>query len=87
MNGDEEFSRRGGKRKLKKPATKQEHGFQKPTAPIMSTKLRLPESITVADLAEKMSIKAAEVIKVMFKMGAMATINQTIDRDTATLVS
>ena len=85
LNGDEEFSRRGGKRKLKKPATKQEHGFQKPTAPIVH-EVALPESITVAELAEKMSIKAAEVIKVMFKMGAMATINQTIDRDTATLV-
>ncbi|MCC4273173.1 translation initiation factor IF-2 [Marinomonas communis] len=84
MNDDDEFSRRGGKRKLKKPS-KQEHGFQKPTAPIIH-EVALPESITVAELAEKMAIKAAEVIKVMFKMGAMATINQTIDRDTATLV-
>ncbi|TPE55001.1 translation initiation factor IF-2 [Maribrevibacterium harenarium] len=83
---DEEFSRRGGKsnRKLKKPA-KQEHGFQKPTAPIIH-EVALPESITVAELADKMAVKGAEVIKVMFKMGAMATINQTIDRDTATLV-
>ncbi|RDL44384.1 translation initiation factor IF-2 [Marinomonas piezotolerans] len=85
LNGDDEFSRRGGKRKLKKPAVKQEHGFQKPTAPIVH-EVALPESITVAELADKMTVKAAEVIKVMFKMGAMATINQTIDRDTATLV-
>lgn len=86
INGDDEFGRRGKLgRKGKKPAQKQEHGFQKPTAPIIH-EVPLPESITVAELAEKMSIKAAEVIKVMFKMGAMATINQTIDRDTATLI-
>ncbi|BFM50801.1 translation initiation factor IF-2 [Marinomonas sp. THO17] len=86
VNDEEEFSRRGGKlgRKHKKPV-KQEHGFQKPTAKIVH-EVALPESITVADLAEKMAVKGAEVIKVMFKMGAMATINQTIDRDTATLV-
>lgn len=84
LNDDDEFSRRGGKRKLKRPS-KQEHGFQKPTAPMIH-EVALPESITVAELADKMAIKAAEVIKVMFKMGAMATINQTIDRDTATLV-
>ncbi|CUB05182.1 translation initiation factor IF-2 [Marinomonas fungiae] len=84
LNDDDEFSRRGGKRKLKKPS-KQEHGFQKPTAPMIH-EVAIPESITVAELADKMAIKAAEVIKVMFKMGAMATINQTIDRDTATLV-
>jgi len=46
----------------------------------------IPESLTVAELAKKMSVKAAEVIKVMFKMGAMATINQVIDQDTAILV-
>jgi len=49
-------------------------------------KVSVPESITVAELAKKMSVKAAEVIKVMFKMGAMATINQVIDQDTAILV-
>ncbi|GAB3480657.1 translation initiation factor IF-2 [Marinomonas epiphytica] len=87
VSGDEEFSRRGGKlgRKAKKAAPKQEHGFQKPTAKIVH-EVALPESITVADLAEKMTVKGAEVVKVMFGMGAMATINQTIDRDTATLV-
>ncbi|MCZ2721138.1 translation initiation factor IF-2 [Marinomonas sp. 15G1-11] len=84
LSGDDEFGRRGGKLKRKRPS-KQEHGFQKPTAPIIH-EVAIPESITVADLAEKMSVKGAEVIKIMFKMGAMATINQTIDRDTATLV-
>ncbi len=84
VSRDDEYGRRGGKLKRKKPV-KQEHGFQKPTAPIVH-EVSIPESITVADLAEKMSVKGAEVIKVMFKMGAMATINQTIDRDTATLI-
>ena len=62
-----------------------EHGFAKPTAPV-KLEVTIPESITVADLAQKMKIKAAEVIKEMMKMGAMVTINQMIDRDTAMLV-
>ncbi|MBP0049766.1 translation initiation factor IF-2 [Marinobacterium sp. AK62] len=62
-----------------------QHGFEKPTAPVVH-EVSVPESITVADLAKKMSVKAAEVIKAMFKMGAMATINQVLDQDTAVLV-
>ncbi|KAA0873676.1 translation initiation factor IF-2 [Nitrincola tapanii] len=62
-----------------------QHAFEKPTAPVIHD-VSIPESITVADLAKKMSVKAAEVIKVMFKMGAMATINQVLDQDTAILV-
>lgn len=46
----------------------------------------LPETITIANLAQKMSVKAAEVIKIMMNMGAMATINQVIDRETATIL-
>jgi translation initiation factor IF-2 len=65
--------------------TPNQHGFERPTAAIVH-EVSIPESITVAELAKKMSVKAAEVIKVMFKMGAMATINQPIDQDTATLV-
>ncbi|MGD8574991.1 MAG: translation initiation factor IF-2 N-terminal domain-containing protein, partial [Gammaproteobacteria bacterium] len=61
------------------------HGFEKPVAPIVR-EVAIPETITVADLAQKMAVKATEVIKVMMKMGAMATINQVIDQDTATLV-
>lgn len=83
LNEEDEFGRRKLKRTKKAP--KQEHGFQKPTTPMIH-EVAIPESITVADLAERMAIKAAEVIKVMFKMGAIATINQTIDRDTATLI-
>ncbi len=66
-------------------ASANQHGFEKPTAPVVH-EVSIPESLTVAELAKKMSIKAAEVIKVMFKMGAMATINQPIDQDTAILI-
>ncbi|MCU7914663.1 MAG: translation initiation factor IF-2 [Candidatus Thiodiazotropha sp. (ex Gloverina cf. vestifex)] len=62
-----------------------QHGFQKPTTPVVH-EVKVPESITVADLAQRMSIKAAEVIKVLMKMGMMVTINQPLDRDTAVLV-
>jgi len=84
--------RRGGKLsrnrgKNGKPLSNKpnEHGFKEPTTQQVM-EVSIPESITVADLAKKMNVKAAEVIKVMFGMGAMATINQVIDQDTATLV-
>ncbi len=77
---------KGGKRATGRGRGQQnQHGFEKPTAPVVH-EVSIPESITVAELAKKMSVKAAEVIKVMFKMGAMATINQIIDQDTAILV-
>ncbi len=62
-----------------------EQSFAKPTAPVVR-EVVIPESITVAELARKLTVKAAEVIKVMMRMGAMATINQILDKDTATLV-
>jgi translation initiation factor IF-2 len=62
-----------------------EHGFTKPTAPIIH-EVTVPETITVAELAQKMSVKAAEVIKVMMNMGSMVTINQVLDQDTASVV-
>ncbi len=63
----------------------QVQAFNKPVAP-MVREVTIPETITVADLAQKMSIKGAEVIKAMIKMGAMVTINQVIDQETAMLV-
>ncbi len=62
-----------------------QHGFERPTVPIVH-EVALPETVTVAELAQKMSIKAAEVIKTLMQMGTMVTINQVLDRDTATLV-
>jgi len=60
------------------------HGFAKPTAPVVR-EVVLPETISVADLAQKMSVKATEVIKTFLKMGLMVTINQVIDQETAAL--
>ena len=62
-----------------------EHGFQAPTEPIVR-EVHVPETITVADLAHKMSVKATEVIKTMMGMGSMVTINQMLDQETAMIV-
>ena len=79
--------RRGGRRQSRTiaPESMAAHGFTKPTAPIIH-EVSIPETITVAELASKMAIKAADVIKAMFKMGSMVTINQVIDQDTASIV-
>lgn len=62
-----------------------QHGFEKPTTPVIK-EIAIPESITVAELAQRMSVKGSEVVKVMMGLGTMATINQTIDQDTAGIV-
>jgi len=72
-------------RKLRRGKGGEEHGFTMPTEKIVREVI-LPETLTVAELAQKMSIKGAEVIKVLMKLGMMVTINQVIDRDTATIV-
>ncbi|MDY0073558.1 MAG: translation initiation factor IF-2 [Thauera sp.] len=59
--------------------------FQAPTEPIVR-EVHVPETITVADLAHKMAIKATEVIKALMKMGTMVTINQVLDQDTAMII-
>jgi translation initiation factor IF-2 len=61
------------------------HGFEMPTAPV-KREVALDETITVAELAQKMAVKATEVIKLLMNLGVMATINQPIERDTAVLV-
>ncbi|MCW8888398.1 MAG: translation initiation factor IF-2, partial [Gammaproteobacteria bacterium] len=61
------------------------HEFAKPTAPVVRD-VSIPETITVADLAQKMTVKAAEVIKEMMKMGSMVTINQVLDQETASIL-
>ncbi|MDH5484690.1 MAG: translation initiation factor IF-2, partial [Gammaproteobacteria bacterium] len=61
------------------------HGFEMPVEAIVHDVI-VPETIKVSELAQKMTMKAAEVIKIMMKMGVMATINQVIDQDTAVLV-
>ncbi|MEZ9057714.1 translation initiation factor IF-2 [Vibrio pelagius] len=76
---------RGGKGKLAKPTSMQQ-GFDK-TASVAKADVVIGETIVVSELASKMAVKATEVIKVMMKMGAMATINQVIDQETAQLVA
>jgi len=78
---------RGKKPKQRGPVVmpEQRHGFERPTAPMIH-EVQVPETITAADLAQRMSVKAAEVIKTLMKMGVMATINQTLDQETAILV-
>ncbi|MFI4889607.1 MAG: translation initiation factor IF-2 [Steroidobacterales bacterium] len=61
------------------------HGFEMPTARVVR-EVPIGEAMTVAELAQKMAVKATEVIKVMMNMGVMATINQMIEQDTAVLV-
>jgi translation initiation factor IF-2 len=61
------------------------HGFEMPTAPVVR-EVAIGETITVAELAQRMAVKATEVIKVLMSMGVMVTINQPIDQDTAVLV-
>ncbi len=61
------------------------HGFVRPTAPVVR-EVPIPDTISVGDLALRMSVKANEVIKTLMKLGNMASINQNLDRDTAILV-
>ncbi|HWS78552.1 MAG TPA: translation initiation factor IF-2, partial [Thermomonas sp.] len=61
-------------------------GFQKPVAP-MVREISIGDAITVSDLAQKLALKGGDVVKQLFKMGVMATITQTIDHDTAVLVT
>ncbi|MCJ2375828.1 translation initiation factor IF-2 [Vibrio sp. ZSDZ34] len=78
-------NQRGKRGKLAKP-TSMQHGFDK-TASVAKQDVVIGETIVVSELAQKMSVKGTEVIKVMMKMGAMATINQVIDQETAQLVA
>ncbi|MFC3022484.1 translation initiation factor IF-2 [Vibrio zhugei] len=76
---------KGRKGRMNKPSSMQ-HGFDK-TATVAKSEVVIGETIVVSELAQKMSVKGTEVIKTMMKMGAMATINQVIDQETAQLVA
>ncbi|MEE9351644.1 MAG: translation initiation factor IF-2 [Thiotrichaceae bacterium] len=62
------------------------HGFEKPTAPVIK-EIEIPDTIVLSDLAQKLSVSSTDVIKQMMGMGVMATINQSLDQDTAILVT
>ena len=82
---DKDAFNRANRHKKKKTPTSMQHGFNKPAQPV-EREVKIGETITVAELAAKMAVKASEVIKAMMKMGAMATINQVIDQETAAIV-
>jgi translation initiation factor IF-2 len=63
----------------------EEHSFQLPMEPVIH-QVYVPETISVADLAHKMAVKATEVIKALMKMGSMVTINQSLDQETAMII-
>lgn len=81
--GSRRGSKKGGKKQLKLEPN--QHAFQAPTEPVVHEVL-VPETITAAELAHKMAVKAAEVIKTLMKMGMMVTINQSLDQETALIV-
>lgn len=95
-SGDQELHLAAGKRGRRKArpvikprkltsATTGQHAFEMPTEPIKKV-IDVPETVTVAELSQAMSVKAAEVIKVLMDMGSLVTINQVLDQDTAILV-
>jgi translation initiation factor IF-2 len=83
----------GQKRKKRKEKLKNsgltgkdnKHQFEMPVMPVVK-EIAIPENIVVSDLAQKMSVKAAEIIKHLMKLGIMATINQSIDQETAAIL-
>lgn len=77
--------RKPGKFRSSSQAKVKVQAFTKPTAP-MVREVEIPENIQLGELAQRMSVKIAEIIKVLMKMGIMATINQVLDQDTAVLV-
>jgi translation initiation factor IF-2 len=76
---------RDGRRRSVGAEADTKHGFEMPTARVVR-EVAIGEAMTVGELAQKMAVKATEVIKVMMNMGVMATINQMIEQDTAVLV-
>jgi len=77
--------RKGKLAKIAAVTTDAKHGFEMPVAAIVHD-VTIPDTITVDELAKRMSMKASDLIKSLMKMGVMATINQVIDQDTAVLV-
>ncbi|WP_390621560.1 translation initiation factor IF-2 [Pelistega indica] len=86
LGGDEDGWRAGGSRNKNKNKQQQEQRQQPQVIEFIAREIHVPETITVADLAHKMSVKATEVIKKLMMLGQMVTINQVLDQDTAMIV-
>ncbi|MDP3877620.1 MAG: translation initiation factor IF-2 [Methylobacter sp.] len=84
---DSKKPKKKGSKKTERVSIKAEgkHQFEMPVEPIIK-EVTIPEMIIVSDLAQKMSVKAAMVIKHLMKLGIMATINQSIDQETAVIL-
>ncbi|MBK7356680.1 translation initiation factor IF-2 [Propionivibrio sp.] len=74
-----------GKRSNRGAESEEAHSFQAPTEAVVH-EVHVPETISVSDLAHKMTVKATEVIKTLMKMGSMVTINQVLDQETAMII-
>ncbi|WP_428240202.1 translation initiation factor IF-2 [Gynuella sp.] len=83
LDDDGDFS--GGRRSRRRKSKRREHQFQQPTQPVVRD-VSFGESVSVSDLANQMSVKSAEVVKVLFKMGVVSNPNMVLDQDTAILV-
>jgi len=77
--------RGGGRHRPTSTAASEQTSFAQPTEPLIR-EVAVPETITVGELAHRMSVKAAEVIKALMKLGTMATINQVLDQETAIIL-
>ena len=85
-------SEKSGRRRKKPPKSRgliktapTKHGFEMPTAPVVR-EVVVPETISIDELAQRMSIKVTELIKAMMNLGSMVTINQVIDQETAAII-
>ena len=85
INDGNRIVRRKNSRKNQNDKSNDKHQFEKPTERVIHT-VQLGEFITVSELASAISVKSAEVIKVLMKMGVMTTINESLDQDTAILL-
>ncbi|OEY65611.1 translation initiation factor IF-2 [Marinobacter sp. X15-166B] len=86
VSEDDEGSTLRKPARAKKKSKEKRHAFERPTKP-MVREIEIPETITVGDLAQRMAVKASDVIKTLMGMGVMATINQALDQETAVLVT
>ena len=73
------------RKKAEKPQLQDKHGFRRPSARVVR-EVEVPDSLTVGELAARMSVKVGDLIREMFKQGTPVTINQTLDRETAILL-
>ena len=85
IKGGRRQKKRGGRQRQVVVEQSTEHAFEKPTAPVIHN-VEIPDTIVVSELAQKLAVKGADIIRTLMGMGVMATINQVVDQDTAILI-